>query len=60
MTVFPVTAERLRSQYGASSSARGSSSSSRAYHYNVNTDWSHYEAGPSGYTSTMSECVGSK
>lgn len=52
-------AERLRSQYGASSSGRGGSSgSSRAYHYNVNTDWTHYEAGSSGYTSTLSECLG--
>lgn len=47
--------ERLRSSYGASSSAAGSSSSSRAYyHYNVNTDWTHYESGSSGYTSTVS------
>jgi curved DNA-binding protein CbpA len=49
--------ERMRSSYGASSSAaRGgsSSSSSRAYHYNVNTDWSHYETGSTGYTSTIS------
>jgi hypothetical protein len=52
-------AERMRSSYGASSSAaRGgsSSSSSRAYHYNVNTDWSHYETGSTGYTSTISKC----
>jgi hypothetical protein len=49
-------AERMRSSYGASSSAaRGGSSSSRAYHYNVNTDWSHYETGSTGYTSTISK-----
>lgn len=49
-------AERLCSSYGASSSAAGSSSSSsRAYHYNVNTDWTHYESGSAGYTSTVSE-----
>lgn len=49
-----VLADRLRSSYGASSSG-ASSGSSRAYHYNVNTDWTHYESGSSGYTSRISK-----